>query len=434
MYGNNNRKNRPPFIGIGTGRCGTQSLSILINACEYSTVTHEEHLLDWYTPNPNDLEELIAHLAIQDDFLRGEISLSLLPRIPYLRERIPELKIIHIFRDKELVTESFNKAHTKTSRLIPRMREIAYKKAKHRRDANKSLHPLAGSPEIFPIIDAYTTRESYRKYWDYYIEEADKLSDVLHIDVEDLKDNDALDTIFNYLNIPTKDRNYLEKRRYNVIGKFTGIVTPIKLDSILADHSKLSQISSIIAPRYNDVKLLRQNVYEFMNEILPTIHNSRVLEIGPATKAQFEGLKFINMEHLFIDSKKILENQGNTYISCDINKAVYADYSCSITELPKYIKSGSLDVVMAFEFLEHMSDFWKLPRILNDLLADNGKLFLSTPFYCRHHDPKPDYWRFTEDGLQLLFDDYFDIYLTKLLWKSDDGQRPVHYTLRGTKR
>jgi hypothetical protein len=77
---------------------------------------------------------------------------------------------------------------------------------------------------------------------------------------------------------------------------------------------------------------------------------------------------------------------------------------------------------------------WKFPETFYKLLKDGGRLFLSVPFYCRQHDPKPDYWRFTEDALKLMFEPYFNIEITKLLWKHDDGQRPVHLTLEGIKK
>jgi hypothetical protein len=194
--------------------------------------------------------------------------------------------------------------------------------------------------------------------------------------------------------------------------------------------------SSPIAVRLTDCKLLRINVYEFLNNILPSIYNKRVLEIGPRTLQQHAELNatFNDLDYTWIDTRKILESQENKYISCDLNPEIGADYNCDVIDLLNILGSNSLDVIIACEVLEHSPKFWELPRIFYELLDTKGELYLTIPFYCRHHDPKPDYWRFTEDGLILLFNKMFDIELTKLLWKADDGQTPVHITIKGIKR
>ena len=198
------------------------------------------------------------------------------------------------------------------------------------------------------------------------------------------------------------------------------------------DNEGISKKLSVLGPKFNDLIFVRKNVYEFMKEILPKIHTCDVLEIGPRTKDQDNGLSKTLQPYL-IYTKEILERQKNTYKTCDLDKNIGANYQFDVNEL--YDKVGQIfDVIICCEVMEHTPEFWKLPKTFHKLLRDGGRIFVSTPFYFFHHDPRPDYWRFTEEGLNFLFSPYFDIKITKLLWQHDDGQRPIHMTLEGNKR
>ncbi len=197
------------------------------------------------------------------------------------------------------------------------------------------------------------------------------------------------------------------------------------------DNTKITSKVNVLGPRYNDLILLRRNIKEFLEEILPTIHNCDVLEIGPRTKGQNDSLPK-KLQDTYIYTDKILLNQDNTYKTCDLNPRIRADYQFDVNELPEKV-GQAFDVIICCDVMEHTPEFWKLPETFYKLLRDKGKLFLTVPFYFMHHDPKPDYWRFTEDGLEYLFAPYFNIRITKLLWQHDDGQRAIHLTLEGVK-
>jgi hypothetical protein len=65
-------------------------------------------------------------------------------------------------------------------------------------------------------------------------------------------------------------------------------------------------------------------------------------------------------------------------------------------------------------------------------LIPGGKIFISTPYYFFRHAPFPDYWRISEDGLRLLFEERFSLEINALV--DDDERKPLHYTLIGTKK
>jgi SAM-dependent methyltransferase len=53
--------------------------------------------------------------------------------------------------------------------------------------------------------------------------------------------------------------------------------------------------------------------------------------------------------------------------------------------------------------LEHSKAPWSLAANLERLLVPTGTLFLAVPFVWRVHAYPSDYWRFTTDGIRLLF-------------------------------
>jgi len=85
------------------------------------------------------------------------------------------------------------------------------------------------------------------------------------------------------------------------------------------------------------------------------------------------------------------------------------------------------DVVVCTEVLEHVFNPFSAVDGLAAMLKPGGKVVVSTPFNFRIHGPRPDRWRFTEDGLRALFHK-FDIRSIHTL-ESDRFLAPIHYTL-----
>lgn len=179
----------------------------------------------------------------------------------------------------------------------------------------------------------------------------------------------------------------------------------------------------------DEIEALRESVYDFIvNDIIPNVHNKRVLEIGPATSPQG------GQEQYFVDIKKRLLEQGNEYKSCDISPNSGADIIGDVTAINRsYDTLKQYDVIIALEVLEHVEKVWEVSSLFNWLLDEGGRVYVSTPFTFLQHDPKPDYWRFTENGMESLFGHWFDCELTKVLTESD-GARALHMRLVGTKK
>lgn len=178
-----------------------------------------------------------------------------------------------------------------------------------------------------------------------------------------------------------------------------------------------------------EIEILRRSVRSFFyNKILPQTENKKVLEIGPAIK------KYTPIPELFVDTKRELLQLGNEYYSCDIDPDSEADYICDFLEIEKFGLLEEFDVIIALEVLEHTTKVWDVPGVFRRLLKPSGMVYVSTPFYFLWHDPKPDLWRLSRDGLKFLFESGFDVEIESTSDTEDDGTHPIHHTLVGKKR
>jgi SAM-dependent methyltransferase len=62
------------------------------------------------------------------------------------------------------------------------------------------------------------------------------------------------------------------------------------------------------------------------------------------------------------------------------------------------------DLVICEQVLEHVADPLAAVGTLRRMCADDGHVYVSTPFLLPLHDHPDDYWRFTPSGLQRLLE------------------------------
>jgi SAM-dependent methyltransferase len=95
---------------------------------------------------------------------------------------------------------------------------------------------------------------------------------------------------------------------------------------------------------------------------------------------------------------------GSDYTIMDLNEGGEGIVQGDITNCPQ-LESGSFDVVISIDVLEHVKQPWLAAPEIIRLLRPGGFTYHSTVFSWRY-DPSPaDYWRFTPDSLRLLFAD-----------------------------
>lgn len=82
------------------------------------------------------------------------------------------------------------------------------------------------------------------------------------------------------------------------------------------------------------------------------------------------------------------------------------DYCCDIHHMD-IIPNESFDLVLATEILEHCYDPHLAVKEIFRVLKSGGQCILTTRFFHPIHEDPHDYFRFSKDGLDYLFKDFF---------------------------
>lgn len=102
------------IIGLGTGRCGSLSLSYFLNNQPGIKVLHEgainyqAHPLKWYNDHENVWKwiENLDKLSDSNQYF-GDIGMYFLPYVAFLIEKFPRSKFICLKREREAVIHSY---------------------------------------------------------------------------------------------------------------------------------------------------------------------------------------------------------------------------------------------------------------------------------------------------------------------------------------
>jgi SAM-dependent methyltransferase len=108
---------------------------------------------------------------------------------------------------------------------------------------------------------------------------------------------------------------------------------------------------------------------------------------------------------------------GDGYFTVGMNGE---DIKADLLDLP--VDSESLDGVVLTEVLEHCADPFGAIKEVHRVLKPGGFLMVTSPFFWAWHgrnDDKhqyPDYWRFTDQGWELLLKDFKDVQIAPCEW------------------
>jgi len=100
------------------------------------------------------------------------------------------------------------------------------------------------------------------------------------------------------------------------------------------------------------------------------------------------------------------------YLTLDIRPESGADIVGDVHDIPR--GSDSLDTVLATEVLEHCYDPARAVREIHRVLRPGGVCVLSTRFIHAYHPDPHDYFRFSRDGLELVFQNFSRVEITAL--------------------
>lgn len=168
--GRNRASSSTIVIGLGTGRCGTKSLAVLLNHQPSTAVGHEMRpLLPWDKAGaPQDVRSRFAMLVERYPQVArvGDVGHFYLPYIPDLFEAFENLRVVCLQRDREETIDSFIRWITATRSGRP---------VNHwslDRDGFES-DPW---DRCFPHYPTRDMAQGIGRYWDDYYREAQRLA------------------------------------------------------------------------------------------------------------------------------------------------------------------------------------------------------------------------------------------------------------------
>lgn len=95
------------------------------------------------------------------------------------------------------------------------------------------------------------------------------------------------------------------------------------------------------------------------------------------------------------------------YKTMDYDSKTGADVVGDIHNIP--LKDESIDAIICSSVLEHVKNPIVAVKEMRRVLKNGGKLFVYIPSIYPYHARKghyPDYWRFFDDTIQVLFEDF----------------------------
>lgn len=120
-------------------------------------------------------------------------------------------------------------------------------------------------------------------------------------------------------------------------------------------------------------------------------NNLRVLEIGSRIVAPGSC------------SKRELFPQAASYTGFDYYPDENTDLVGDAHRLAEYFKDRRFDAIFSISVFEHLAMPWVVAMEINKLLEMGGITFHHTHFAWPMHDRPWDFWRFSEEGLKVLF-------------------------------
>jgi len=149
---------------------------------------------------------------------------------------------------------------------------------------------------------------------------------------------------------------------------------------MITKHFRFASISGINRRKYTKrllVELIKNGSYR------------NILDIGSGVQ---------NWSHLF--------SKDTNYHTVDLRSDVGASH---IGDFFTIHFDQKYDLIIATELVEHLPNTSEFFKRSGDLLAENGVLLISFPFFFKIHPDPSDFYRFTLQGIKEKSKSYFDI-------------------------
>jgi hypothetical protein len=126
-----------------------------------------------------------------------------------------------------------------------------------------------------------------------------------------------------------------------------------------------------------------------------------------ANRARFRG-PYLEIGTKVGQTQKIRELFHNSeYVGLDMEDGpgvdVVADLTDDFMSISKILARKKFNTVFCLSVLEHCTNPFVMCENITRLLNQEGVVYVSVPFSWKFHKYPSDYWRFTPDGIRLLF-------------------------------
>ena len=205
--------NKQLIISIGTGRCGSVSLSKFLSAQEYVSVLHEgrldshkiRKLIKWGNDEKNLFEWLEFLLSLDGNKFVGDTGMYYLPYIEQIIDKYPKVKIIVMEREKEEVVKSYIKKTTGRNHWFDHDGKEW--------DKDDKWDPC------YPKYDILNKEKALEKYWEDYKSQTDNLilkfpDKIKKWTIQSFNTLNGKNEILNFLNYKF-DRNINQEFKHN---------------------------------------------------------------------------------------------------------------------------------------------------------------------------------------------------------------------------
>lgn len=123
--------------------------------------------------------------------------------------------------------------------------------------------------------------------------------------------------------------------------------------------------------------------------------------------------------------RKLFSN--SEYIGVDMEDGPEVDVVLDLTEdfriVDKILRRRRFNTIFCLSVLEHCSNPFMMAKNITKLLNQNGVLYVSAPFCWEFHAYPSDYWRFTPEGIRILFPKIVFNFENSTMTTSDIGDK-----------
>jgi hypothetical protein len=193
------------IFGLGSGRCGTNSLAKLLNNQPQTQVGNETIISEYYPPNKNKLLKLFKIMKGYKKEFVGEVAHWYLNYVPMILDINTNTKFICLKRNK---LDTVNSYVRKVTNINGVANHWTIRSSKHwQLDYYKNSYSI-GHPEYdLPMIEALN------KYWDEYYEKADYYENCYRDNFRIV----IMEHIFSNKDTQTDILKFLGYKKYNII-------------------------------------------------------------------------------------------------------------------------------------------------------------------------------------------------------------------------